>query len=213
MDPAAPDSGAKAPDSNAGAAAAGSAVGGGAVGGAPLGGAAGSSASGRTTPAWNGLATTTPEDVSRLAKAALQTPALFTAGAGANGTGGADGGAAAAAAAAAAAGTLLDPQALQGLTTDQLNAVLQGGYSAASLNALGAAGLPTDQSTLNTLLLSGVGLNQFAGMLNPASLSDPNLLNMLAGGADPGDLDDAGGAAAGKGLTSNANKQLSSRYR
>lgn len=177
----------------------------------------------RTTPAgvWNGGACQTPDEVSRLARAALQNTALFAGNAGAAAAQQAAD-AAASAVSAGMQGTMLDPMTGQQLTTDQLAAMLStGGYTATALGALGgAAGMQADNAAaLNALLLSGgLNLNTLAAAQNLQSLQlaglggDFSQLNSLMGG-DPGDMDDHGGGGKSGGLNVTSNKQLSSRFR
>jgi hypothetical protein len=168
--------------------------------------------SGRTTPGWNGLTGQNTDDVSRLARAALQGTALFagsTVGS-AQAAAGADG-------SAAAAGNLLDPLNTQQLTTDQLAAMLStGGYTATSLGSLGGAGLQAadNAAALNALLLGGgLNLNQLAASnLQLAGLGDLSALNALVGG-DGQEGDEHGGGSKSAGINVASNKQLSSRFR
>ena len=186
------------------------------------GGKAGDSAtaaagSGHATPAWNALPGQGQDDMSRLARAALQNSTLFGAttgtGAAGQGTPGAD--------AVSSAANLMDPLGGTQLTSDQLAAMLAGsGYSAASLGALGMAGMqPADNAAaLNALLMSGagLGLNQLAAqsLLNPG-LGDMSALGGMMGGGDTGEVEDgqAGGGGKQACLNVTSNKQLSSRFR
>jgi len=171
---------------------------------------AAAASSGRTTPAWNGLSGQAQEDVSRLARAALQNTALFAgnaaAGTAAQGNPGAD--------AAAGGANLLDPLTAQ-LTSDQLAAVLAGGgYGAAALGSLGAAGLqPADNAAaFNALLLSGgLGFNA-QNLLNPALGADLSALGALVG-AEGGEMEEQVAPTKQGGLSVTSNKQLSSRFR
>lgn len=173
--------------------------------------AAGSARTG--TPGWAGQS---PDDASRLARAALQGTPLFT-GSAAGGPGPSQQGDASGAAAG-----LLDPmQAAQQLTSDQLAAMLAtGGYTATALGSLGTAGLQAADSTaaLNALILGGgLNLNHLAASnLQLAGLgADLSALGALAG-ADPSELDDHPGGAGSKsagGMGVTNNKQLSSRFR
>lgn len=172
---------------------------------------AAAASSGRTTPAWNGLSGQAQEDVSRLARAALQNTALFAgnaaagaAGTAAQGNPGAEAGGA----------NLLDPLTAQ-LTSDQLAAMLAGGgYGAAALGSLGAAGLqPADNAAaFNALLLSGgLGLNA-QNLLNPALGADLSALGALVG-AEGGEMEEQVAPTKQGGLSVTSNKQLSSRFR
>lgn len=169
--------------------------------------------SGRTTPGWNGLTGQNTDDVSRLARAALQGTALFagSTGGSAQAVAGSDG------SAAAAAGNLLDPLNTQQLTTDQLAAMLStGGYTATALGTLGGAGLQAadNAAALNALLLGGgLNLNQLAAQnLQLAGLGDLSALGALVGG-DGQEGDEHGGTSKSAGINVASNKQLSSRFR
>lgn len=171
-------------------------------------------AASRTAPGWNGVAGQNTDDVSRLARAALQGTALFvgSTGAAAQGASGTD-------AAAAAAGNLLDPLGAQQLTPDQLAAMLStGGYTATALGSLGGAGLQAadNAAALNALLLGGgLNLNQLAAQnLQLAGLgaADLSALGALVGG-DAGEMEEQGGGSKAAGINVASNKQLSSRFR
>lgn len=168
--------------------------------------------SGRTTPGWNGLTGHNTDDVSRLARAALQGTALF-----AGSTGGSAQAAAGPDGSAAAAGNLLDPLNTQQLTTDQLAAMLStGGYTATALGSLGNASLQAadNAAALNALLLGGgLNLNQLAAQnLQLAGLGDLSALGALVGG-DGQEGDEHGGGSKSAGMNVATNKQLSSRFR